>query len=311
MQTLDPPLGVADDVFLGQSIAVAAGRAVVVGSWLPSNTVRVRVLDVSVPARPIVRGDVPTTVAPGYTDVALNGTGTLAAVALGGAGLWTVDLVNPATPRVLGKLDTAGVAMAVALNATASHAFVADGLGGLKVVSLANPAAPTLVGTLLPAGANYRGVAASGGRAYLANQNGTMDVVDVSVPTQPRRLASRTISGFGLDVAVEGTLATVIAGTPADDRMDVLDLSNPVAPVLLRSVSIGPVGTGQAIALAGRQAYVAANGSGLAVYDLASPSNPVLRWTVDTVGTAHDVALLGGYAWVADFPATVSVVDLD
>jgi hypothetical protein len=93
--------------------------------------------------------------------------------------------------------------------------------------------------------------------------------------------------------------------------MDVLDVTNPAAPVLLRTVSIGAVATGQAIALSNRRAYVAANGSGLTMYDLAAPSNPVLRWTVATVGTAHDVALQGGYSYVADFPGTVSVVDLD
>jgi hypothetical protein len=249
-----------------------------------------------------------TNVAPGITGVALNSTGTLAAVALGGAGLWAVDVSNASAPRLLGSLDTAGVAYNVALNATASVAFVADGLGGLRVISLANPAAPSLMASLAPAGVNYRDIAVVGTLAFMANQNGTLDVIDVSVPSAPRRIGTRTVSGFALKVAAEGTLATVITGISTADQMDVVDVSNPAAPVVLRTLTLGSVGLGQGIALANRLAYVAANGAGLKIYDLANASNPVLRNSIDTVGTANDVAVQGTYAYVADFPATVSIV---
>jgi hypothetical protein len=57
-------------------------------------------------------------------------------------------------------------------------------------------------------------------------------------------------------------------------------------------------------------AYVAANTLGLQIYDLATPSAPVLRTTVPTVGDALGIAVTGGYAYLADFPATIDAIDL-
>jgi hypothetical protein len=54
-------------------------------------------------------------------------------VADGTPGLIVVDVTDPRAPRVIGGVDTPGVAVAVALNW--AFAFVADGAGGLRLVS--------------------------------------------------------------------------------------------------------------------------------------------------------------------------------
>jgi hypothetical protein len=75
------------------------------------------------------------------------------------------------------------------------------------------------------------------------------------------------------------------------------------------SVTLGPVGTGKGVTLVGGRAYVASNTVGLQIYDLTTPSAPVPLATIPTVGDAIDVRVQGGFVYVADFPATVDVID--
>jgi hypothetical protein len=80
--------------------------------------------------------------------------------------------------------------------------------------------------------------------------------------------------------------------------------------VRLSAPVIGPVGTAKGLDVAGGRAYVAAANQGLRIYDLANPSAPALLGVGYTAGDAYDVAVGGSAACVADFPATLSVVDL-
>src|SRR5262249_24563955 len=123
-------------------------RAVVLGTYLPTNQLRFKVLDVSTSDTPVVRGELQTSVVPvGSTGVALTPNGNLAVAAMGGSGLWVVDVSTPTAPVLRGSLALGGVAWGLALNSTGTYAYAATGTAGLKIVSLANPAAPTLVGS--------------------------------------------------------------------------------------------------------------------------------------------------------------------
>jgi DNA-binding beta-propeller fold protein YncE len=87
-------------------------------------------------------------------------------------------------------------------------------------------------------------------------------------------------------------------------------VSNPSAPV-----SVGSVGTGnypQSVAVAGRYAYVANNGSDtLQVFDVSNPSAPVSVGSVGTDSQPISVAVAGRYAYVAnDASSTLQLFDL-
>ncbi|PYO56186.1 MAG: hypothetical protein DMD83_15745, partial [Candidatus Rokuibacteriota bacterium] len=113
----------------------------------------------------------------------------------------------------------------------------------------------------------------------------------------------------GVHIAVEGSVAAVLS-TNASDFLDVLNVSTPALPVHIASVTLGPVGTGKGVTLTGGRAYVASNTLGLQIYDLTTPSAPIALGTVSTVGDALDVRVQSGFVYVADFPATVDVIDL-
>jgi hypothetical protein len=295
--------------FAASRIAAATDRTVVTGAHLPTNTARLRVVDTTDPTQPRVVGELPTTVtAAGILDVAVNGAGTVAVTAMGAAGIWVVDLSDPAAPVRRGVFDTAGTAFAVAVDPSAALAYVADGSGGLKVVSFANPAAPTQVGNVVISGI-MRDVVVQGGIAYLADQSGRLVTVDVATPSAPRQLGAVAMGRFTFNVAVRGGRAVVHTADSAA-YLDVVDVTSPASPTILGSVAVDAAGTIKGLATDGERAYVANAAQGLRIYALGTGGTPSVVGIGYTVGDATDVVLVGDAAYVADSVAHVDVVDL-
>ena len=298
-----------NDDFLSKRIAVAGDTAVVGGLYLPASTNRLEVLDIADASQPQLRGECDIAVVE-IMDVALNSTGSLAVVAGNSSGIRVVNLSNPAAPTVIGSYDTPGVAYGVAFNTTGSLVYVADGVEGLKVISLSNPQSPSLVGSLKITSRVYRDIAVSGTTAFLANQNGTLDVIDVSTATAPAFLGSRSLTGGGFYLSIAGNSAAVIGKTSTADLLHIVNIATPSNPILEGSATVGAAGSVTGVALANGYAYVAANSENLKIYNLAMPSNPILDTTITVPGTASDVALDTTYAYVAGFPATLSIIEL-
>jgi hypothetical protein len=297
--------GTLVDEFRGADIAVAGSRAVVAGTDRFEGVGVLKVLDAALPAAPEVLGTLTTGAAAAFHGVALDASGTLAVATLGAGGVWTVDLSDPRHPTQAGSLDTTGDARGVVLSGT--RAYVADGPGGLAVIDVANPARPTLLGSV--PGLLARDVAVEGTMAYVAGLTGYLFVVDASVAGAPALVGTRRLSGAALDVAVAGTRAAVVTAAPSGDMLDVVDVASPAAPAVQATLPLGPVGSAAGVALDGTRAHVASAGDGLVTFDLSAPGAPREETTTPTVGDPLKVVVDGSLAWVADFPATVSIVD--
>ena len=70
----------------------------------------------------------------------------LAYVADGADGLQIIDVSNPASPTLVGSVDTPGEAQDVVI--TGDRAYVADGLGGLQIVNVSAPNHPAIIGSV-------------------------------------------------------------------------------------------------------------------------------------------------------------------
>jgi len=279
-------LGSADTPFVGTRLAVTAvgpgapNRAVVVGTT-PDGFAHLWVLDVSTPTTPQVIGELATTLVvgaqSGFKAVALDATGTTAALAVATAGLWVVDLSTPTLPSVLGSYDTPGIAYGVALNTTVQGsaapgtlAYVADGAGGLKILDLSAPAQPALVSSLALAGTQVDlGLTGDGLTACLVSNTGPLTTVDVSVPAAPVFRRSVSASGAATRIAVEGSTAAVLASSAQtlNTYIDLFDVSTPAAPVKTNSTVVGPSPSGRGLALAGGLVSLAADSQGVKLYD--------------------------------------------
>jgi hypothetical protein len=299
-------LGSSEQPGVGKSAAVRGNRAVVLGE-APNGTTQITVLDVTYADAPRVLGEASTSaVASNAWKVALNSTGSVAVAAMGTLGIWVIDLANPAAPRVAGSFDTPGLASDVALNSTGNVAYVADGTGDLQIVSLSTPSQPTRLGSLSLVG-SMRSVDVQGTTAYLLSQTGGLQVVDVATPSAPRQIGTAG-TGTGYDLSVDGTRAALVTGSNGQNLLEVFDIANPASPRSLGSIGLGPIGAAWAVDVAGGRAYVAADAGGIAVYDVTGA--PKASGAVATVGATAAVAIDGLRALVADFPGTLSVLDL-
>ena len=109
-------------------------------------------------------------------------SGTHAYIADYLSGLQVIDITDPASPQIVGSLDTPGVAFGVAVSGT--HAYIAD-WSGLQVINTTYPTTPYNVGSVDTPGDAY-GVAVSGTHAYVADYLFGLQVVDITFPAHPQ-----------------------------------------------------------------------------------------------------------------------------
>ncbi len=121
-------------------------------------------------------------------------------VADGVGGLATVDVTNPASPKLVGRVATGGQARGVVVDG--QFAYVASGSAGLVVVDIANLAHPKVVGQAAMPGTALR-VDFSNGKAFVAAWNDAR-VYDVSTPARPAFVGAMRL--------------TRDLGVPEDDR---------------------------------------------------------------------------------------------
>jgi hypothetical protein len=194
-------------------VVVRGGRAYV------ADSAGLRIFDLGNPGTPAPLGGVNLPGRARGVDV----SGTLAVVAAEAAGVFVVDVANPAQPQVLGFTHTRpgaqSNASSVAVNG--SRAYVADGatgLGGLKVVDFSVPGTPVVVGASGDTfGLNYM---ATDGRFAIAADYyfvNTVPIYDVGSmpPAFSARLDFDGPPGFrddnGQGIAVRGGVAFLAA----------------------------------------------------------------------------------------------------
>ncbi len=92
------------------------------------------------------------------------------------------------------------------------------------------------------------------------------------------------------DVAVEGNYAYI-----PSDSFRVIDVSDPVAPIIVGACGIPSLGLG--VVVEGTHACVAAGG--LHVIDISNPTAPIVIGFCDAESSARSVVVSGNYAYVA------------
>ncbi|MCL4176182.1 MAG: immunoglobulin domain-containing protein [Verrucomicrobia bacterium] len=144
---------------------------------------------------------------------------------------------------------------------------------GLRIVNVSDPTSPRRVGAWRANYAEASSVVVSGDRAYVALRTSPplgLAIVDLSDETNPRTLGifdSSATVGHGIDVAVSGTVAHAALGA----QVLILDVSDPAHITSLGSWT--NLYSFSRLVLSGTTAYVA--GSGLQVFDLTDPTNPL------------------------------------
>jgi hypothetical protein len=249
-----------------------------------------QVVDIRDPAKPQVVAHYP-----GYDAFKLAISGSYAC--LGGASWLTfVDISDPTNPKLAGRSGMSGpTGVAIA----GRYAYIMGWLSGLHIFEM-RPANPQRLAELqfgkvqdgtVPLAQR---VTVSGNYAFVADDKGTVHILDIRDPENPQQVGDFALGGEIYAFAPSGFLVSVVG-----NGLVVFDLHQPANPQLLGSVN-GLPGNFTGLALSGHYAYVTSDaidtGAGLHVFDINDPVNPRLLGQYLLPGGASGVAVSGQYA---------------
>lgn len=225
-------------------------------------------------------------------------------VADGGSGLQVIDVSNPASPLLLGSLDTTGTAMGMA--AIGQYALVADD-SDLQSVDMSNPAEPVLRNTYSEG--SFKAIAVQDQYAYIAaGPSVGLKILDISDPANPKKkdgyISADSTGGQG--IAVAGQYAYLADGAAG---LKIIDVSDPGKKPLPIVGTCNTPGSARDVAVDGKRVYVADGTAGLQVIDISDYAHPQLVGAFDT-SYSRGVETSDGYAYVVDDNNGLYVIDV-
>ena len=254
-----------------------------------------QVVDVTIPASPVLRGQYITT----DRSLGVAVLGGFAYVAMRNAGLGVFDISSPAKPRLVNSITTGGFADELVIRATANgvFAYVSSG-GALQVVDVTNPDNLILRGQSAAVTDWWRphSLAFAGNRVFIADNWEGLKVIDTSDPDAPTVLSNYNADGFISGVAAVGSRVYLRRDAGGVSVCDV------VSGNLQRigSTSAGPVAKGNNVAVLGGYVFCSGQEYGLSIYDTTSPTAPAYRTTFDaTSGDYRSLSLDGTTVYAA------------
>lgn len=271
------------------NLQIAAERA-----YLTSIDGVLRIVDIHDPQRPMLLSTYDLGLAQ------LQVVGDLAYAIVQGGRLGVFDVGNPLDVRQVSSYVPAAAFFATDLQVAGGLAFVASYDSGFQIIDLRDLSRPHLLGRLFDR--YFTGISLNGNRAYLARQTDGgqtyLDVIDVSQPAKPKRLASLPTRPLR-DLQAAGSLVYGLG----DNGLYIIDVSKPAAPrqIGVHALDSYPALYAQlsALAIVDKLVYVAAGDNGLQIIDAANPALPTLRGRYVTIGATNDVQVIGNLAYVA------------
>jgi len=228
----------------------------------------------------------------------LEVVGTTLFVASGSAGLHVIDFKDPQAPAVIGWMSLPG---AMALHLQGDRLYVAAGKAGLVVVDISNPSLPRLLGRAATPGPALD-ITVVGKSAFLACGHSGVAHIDISSPRNPRPLASIPRPGSVRGLESSGSIVYVGSfNTPAghdESLLAIFDCSDALKPRLLaeETLSARPL----TLHIHQQQLIIAQGGSGVSVFDLTNPAQPILRDLIESPGVTRGAIAEGDWVLTAD-----------
>jgi hypothetical protein len=193
------------------------------------------------------------------------------------------------------------------------YAYIVD-YSGFKIYDVSNSASPFLMGAYDPDfNKSYPGLSVNGNYAYAGyyyedNNNGGVDIIDISDPASPTR-----VSGFDLAIPNSPSLGIYIKGNYAYlancfAGLQIVNISNPNNPFYVGGYETP--GCAFRVYVSGDFAYVADGNSELQIINVANPASPVLAGNYVALGSVNDVWVSGNYAYVANGPEGLQILNV-
>ena len=187
---------------------------------------------------------------------------------------------------------------------TGERLYVTAGYKGLHVFRISTQGAVAYITTYFDDG-YYRYVEVVGDKAYIANSQRGLEILDIQ-DDEPRPVWAQSGSkGYGIHI--EGNKAYLASN---EYGLQILDVTNPEAPIPIGSLTT--TGRMWDVWVIGEYAFIADRDLGLIVVDVSTPSQPheigSLSWGEDPMAEIIDGA--GEYVYVASGVNGLVVVDI-
>lgn len=277
-------------------------------AYLANSGYGVEIVDVSNPSVPISSG-----VFNGHTGSA---SGVFAAdgkvyVANASSGIQIVDVTEPTLPALLGSYDTHRYAYDVAVKG--SYAYLAAYQDGLITVDISSPDSPVIVSTNKWSTYSYaHRLDISGDTLYVAAEYDGLVVYNLSNPASPAFVTKYDFvsSGYIYDVKVSGNYAFCVNGYfGSTNTLGVVNVSDPANPFYVGGYKTS--GAAYEIDVQGQYAYLASYTNGLQIFDISTPTSPVLKGAYRATSPyAGQVSVSENYAYVLDNNDVLQIVDI-
>ena len=153
-------------------------------------------------------------------------------------------------------------------------------------------------------------VSSDGTRAYIADFEAGLQIIDVTDPSNPVTMSAFDTNGLAYNVAVSSDGNTVYI---ADEEagLQVVDVADSSNPLLLSTFDTAGTSIGVTLSSDDRTVFIADVNS-LEIVDISDAQSPFLVGSVSTSGTAYGVGLSpdGNTAYVAVAEAGLDIIDI-
>ncbi|MFC1555805.1 FlgD immunoglobulin-like domain containing protein [candidate division KSB1 bacterium] len=218
-----------------------------------------------------------------------------------GGFLEIVDVSSLPNFTDLSKILVPGSAKAIHIEG--NHAYIASSVGELRIIDISDLANPVEVGFFVGGFGSCNDVYIYGDYAFIAYCT-SLVLIDISDPTAPFYIKTFSYTqGGSSGLFGRNNYLYVTAST---DGLVILDINDPINPVLLSNVKPSTQSIYYSTAFLNKTivkdnyAYLATNYDGLVIYDVSDPANPDSVWSSPTFWDwTLDIKIEDNYAFVA------------
>ena len=204
-----------------------------------------------------------------------------------------IDVSNPASPSIAGSLSLADIPTNIAVSGNYAYVSSRDNSQELKIIDISTPVLPVQVGSFNATGsADALGVYASGSTAYLVRATSSAAefmIINATVPAVPTLTGSLELSDSGNEVFVSGSSA-FFASAHDSQELQVINITIPSSPSLAGLYDISANSDALTVAGFGSTVLLGHTAS-LFLFNVSTPSSPVVLGSYGAAGTINDIAL--------------------
>jgi hypothetical protein len=241
-----------------------------------------------------------------------------------GAGLQIIDISDPFNPALIGSCPQDATCipppsghaetLALGIKVLGKYAYLADGWAGLHILNIENPANPYPIGSCkqdgicLPSVDTYTSaynVEVSGSHAFVADERGGFQIIDISEPSNPQPAGSIITGSSVYDIAIYNSDVYASDSGYGLLKIDVSNLEN-----LKISGNYNTHGTAYGVSIFGDYAYVADGQYGIQIVDISGPYSMSLASTYQTPANSNRLVISEHKAFIAVVEKGIQILEI-